>query len=1385
MKMRFMLFIALLLPNMLWAGDLDHLVFEPPKNIANGKSIVLVSGDEEYRSEESLPMLAKILAKRHGFKTTVLFAIDRESGIINPNDNTNIARLDLLADADLMVLATRWRVLPGEQLQHFLDYFNAAKPIIALRTATHPFNNDDHYGGYDWQNFGVKVVGENWLNHHGEHKVQGGRGVIVDENKAHPILNNVKDIFTWSDIYGIENLDESKATVLLRGAVTESLEEDSKLVEGKLNNPTMPLAWVKDYPTPNGKKQGEIFATTAGAAYDFQKADLRRLVVNAAYYLLDMSVPAKADVAYVDPFEPSFYGFQDPDYFTKRKLRVEDFKLGHSGKSILSPAELKAMGVETTIKLKRDNRIVLLGNGYAERMLRYGHFETEVYARNSDKDVSIRTLARPGYTPGFRPHPSRNSQWAFPGAEKFHPEYSHHSGKGHHPTTDEWLYEIAPDVMVAFFGFNESFDGPEGVDNYKAELAAFVDHSLANKYNGKHAPKMALVSPIAFQDLSAKYDLPNGKETNKNLKLYRDAMEEIAEQKGIHFVDLYTPTLKIFNNTDKQLTVNGAHLNEAGYELVAPILSDALFGEQKKRSTASLSKIHETVLDKNWYWFQSYQMPNGVHVDGRRFEPYGKDNYPEETKKVKQMTVNREELIWSLLNGAKYDLSVADSKTQTLSEIKSNVKEEQLGKYLYGQEAQDSITTAEGYEMKLFASEVEFPNLANPAQMSFDDEGRLWVATLPSYPHYRAGDERPNDKILIYEDTDNDGKADKEIVFADNLNMPIGFEITEYGVYVSQAPDLVLLKDEDGDDKADSQEIILSGFDTHDTHHAIGAFTADPSGSIIMEEGVFLHSNVETAYGPVRAVNGGFYRFTPRTQKLERIVQTLIPNPWGVAYDKWGQDFFLSTSNPDVHWMLPVQMKTRYGQLTIGTDTIIEPNHRVRPTSGIEFVYSSHFPDEVQGDFVLNNVIGFLGGKQHKLEDDGTGYVSSHRQDLFKSSDSNFRPVDLEFAPDGSLYVVDWHNQLIGHMQHNARDPLRDHAHGRIYRLTYPEKPLVKDHIDLTDYSADALFKVLEEPDYRTRYRARRLLRGFSEKALLTAKKKWVNSLDQSADNYERLLLEAMWTSNSENSYDQNLVRKLLKANSYKVRAAAVRELRYQMDAFDDVVDLLKQAAKDEAGRVRMEVIAAASWLDNKQALDIVYTVGEQEIDAWMKNAFVQTVANLGGTWKFKEKAIANEAGHLSKEMQAVYFKGKEIYREEGFCGTCHQLDGNGLPAAGFPPLAGSEWVTEHPKRLIDVTLNGLMGRITVKGVEYVGHVPMTPFKGMLNDEEMAAVLTYVRNAFGNQEDPISAEQVKAVRDTEKEGRGFWTLEELEAKYPEIKESQEEEEEEMEIHGHF
>ncbi|MEO1010767.1 MAG: PVC-type heme-binding CxxCH protein [Bacteroidota bacterium] len=1033
-----------------------------------------------------------------------------------------------------------------------------------------------------------------------------------------------------------------------------------------------------------------------------------------------------------------------------------------------------------TIRLERGDHIVLVGNNLAWRMMHFGHFETEMQLRYPKDSLFIRNMGDAANTPGFRPHAARPSPWAFPGADKFEHESGskihfeeddgghQKGGVGHFPSPDEWLKSLKADIIIAFFGYSESFRGPKGLEAYKAELRAFIQHTLKQRYNDRSSPKLALVSPIAFEDLSHKMDLPNGEKENKNLKLYANAMAEIAEEEGVVFVNAFEITKKWFESKETDFTSDGFQLNDKGYQKFSKLVLDEVFGEGEPKAEEYRELVHSAVKEKNWFWLNDFKIPNGVHVYGRRYNPFGPDNYPHEIEKIRQMTVIRDTAIWQALKGKKMDLSKSDARTKKLPHIASNYKVNKKNgnpEYLYGQEALEKIKVAPGYKIELFASEKEFNNLANPVQMSFDNKGRLWVGVMPSYPHYRAGDGKPNDKILILEDTDGDNKADKETIFAEDLHLTIGFELAPEGVYLSQGNDLLLLKDTDGDDKADDSEIILSGFDDHDTHHAFSAFSSDPSGAIYMGEGTFLHTSVETAYGPVRATNGGFYRYNPQRHHLERTAQLAIPNPWGIAFDDWGQNFFIHTSGPAATWMLPGTIVPRYGVSSPIPKNFIEKEHLVRPTSGIEFVSSRHFPDNVQGDLLINNTIGFLGTKQHKVMDDpnSAGYITRHRQDLVYADDKNFRPVDLEFAPDGSLYVIDWHNVLIGHMQHNARDPLRDHVHGRVYRITYPTRPLVEP-AKIVDAKISELLDNLKLPEYRTRYRTRRELRGRKTSEVLEHLSHWVNDLDTKDVKYEQWLLEALWVSWGANQVDKELLNTLLNAKDFRARTAAVRVLRYTGHQVQDQAELLMKAVQDTNARVRLEALVAASWLGKEAGLPIIEEAGKKGMDQWTEKPYEAAIAHLNKRRLGEKKETLNT--DFTGTNREMFKKGKEIYERDGYCATCHQPDGKGLQASQFPPLIGSKWVTGSEERLIKLTLNGLMGPIEVLGKKYPGQVPMTPFGVMLNDEEMASVLTYVRNMPGNKALPILPATVKKIREQTKEKKGFYSPEELLREHP-------------------
>jgi type 1 glutamine amidotransferase len=292
-----------------FASAADPWLVVEPAGSAKGKNIVLISGDEEYRSEEMLPQLAKILAKHHGFKCTVLFAINPKDGTINPNQSDNIPGLEALDSADLMVIFTRFRRLPDEQMKHIVDYVEAGKPIIGLRTATHAFDPKPGttYAKWRWNSkewdggFGRQVLGETWINHHGNHGKQSTRGIIAPGEANHPILRGIKDGDIWgtTDVYGVRLPMSSACTPLVLGQSLAGMKPTDPPAPGKVNDPMMPIAWTKMY------KSGRTFTCTLAAAQDLENEGLRRLLVNACYWTIGLEVPERAVVDLIGTYRPS------------------------------------------------------------------------------------------------------------------------------------------------------------------------------------------------------------------------------------------------------------------------------------------------------------------------------------------------------------------------------------------------------------------------------------------------------------------------------------------------------------------------------------------------------------------------------------------------------------------------------------------------------------------------------------------------------------------------------------------------------------------------------------------------------------------------------------------------------------------------------------------------------------------------------------------------------------------------------------------------------------------------------------------------------------------------------------------------------------------------
>ncbi|MCP4195313.1 MAG: azurin [Planctomycetaceae bacterium] len=849
-----------------------------------------------------------------------------------------------------------------------------------------------------------------------------------------------------------------------------------------------------------------------------------------------------------------------------------------------------------TLKLQKGDHICLVGNGLGESLQHANYWETQLHQRYPDHELVVRNLCFPADEAFLRP---RSENFGSP---------------------DDHLKHSSASVILYFLGATEAFAGPQGIDSFKTDLDKLVNETQAKKFDGQEAPRIVLISPSAHEDL----DDPNRPDVdpiNANLRLYTEAMKEVAAKTGVGFVDLFTPSQQFLAGA-QQLTINGVHFNQAGHQQLAKTLDQGLFGADGSSETID-SRLKAEIDEKNFQWWHRYRAVDGFYIYGGRsklrFEPdksiSNRDVMEREREILDAMTANRDQRIWAIAKGQSIGETIDDSNVPEFISVKTNFNIEQQGKtgqldYLSPDQAIEQFELGEGFEINCFASEQDFPELANPVQFTFDAQGRLWVVCMPSYPQYQPKTD-VNDKLLILEDTDQDGRADSCIVFANGLHVPTGFELADGGAYVAQQPDILFLQDTDGDDRADLRIRRLRGFDSADTHHAISAFEWGPGGALYFQEGTFHHSQIETPYGPVRLKNSGVFRYEPRTEKLGVFVSYNFANPWGHVFDRWGQNFVADASGGANYFGTAFSGHVGYNRKHRKMNQFIKK--RFRPTAGCEFVSSRHFPEALQGNFLLNNCIGEQGVYQHQMNDDGSGFNGKEVEFIVRSKDRNFRPVDLQFGPDGALYVCDWQNALVGHMQHSIRDPSRDHDHGRIWRITCKDRPLLEP-VKIAGEPIPSLLDLLKEPENRTRYRARLELRLHKTKDVAAAIRNWLKELNPADRDYEHQRLEALWVLQHHNHVDADLLQQVLNSSDPRARAAATRVLCYWRDQLDDPLGMLADRAVDEHPRVRLEAVRACSFFKGEEAItaaEIALSSLAEPDDTYLKYTLKETMDTL------------------------------------------------------------------------------------------------------------------------------------------------------------------------------
>jgi putative heme-binding domain-containing protein len=555
-----------------------------------------------------------------------------------------------------------------------------------------------------------------------------------------------------------------------------------------------------------------------------------------------------------------------------------------------------------------------------------------------------------------------------------------------------------------------------------------------------------------------------------------------------------------------------------------------------------------------------------------------------------------------------------------------------------------TFTVAPGFEVTLWAAD---PLLAKPIQMNWDPQGRLWIASSEHYPQIKPG-EKANDKIIVLEDTNGDGKADKTTVFADGLLIPTGLEPGDGGVYVANSTELVHLSASKPGQKADKKRVLLSGFGTEDTHHIIHTFRWGPDCRLYFNQSIYIHSHVETPSGVKRLNAGGIWKFNPDKTELDIFARGWV-NSWGHAFDKYGQSLATDGAGGEgINHAIPGAY-----YLTSQGPHAQRILHGMNPGSpkycGLEVVSGRHFPDDWQGDVITND---FRGHRvcRFKLQDDGSTFAAREMTEVIKSNHPAFRPIDVKMGPDGALYIADWYNPIIQHGEVDFRDERRDKTHGRIWRVTAKNRDLVKPP-KLVGATVPELLEQLKAPEQWTRQQAKRVLKEMGAEKVLPDLRKWVETLDKEDEVSH---LEANWVRIAcDDVLPMTAVEHLRSPNA---APAVIRSLVYDLERpkpanptsaakaweFNYLAAQirLKLAIVSDNPRERLEAIRCLPLLKEAKAVETALAALDKPMDRTLDYALWLTVRELEPYWMPEFQAgkltFGGDAKKLAFALNAV-----------------------------------------------------------------------------------------------------------------------------------------------------
>lgn len=916
---------------------------------------------------------------------------------------------------------------------------------------------------------------------------------------------------------------------------------------------------------------------------------------------------------------------------------------------------------------KKDlNRIVLVGGSLISGMENHPFFEYSMVRLFSKEPISVRNIGWPAddvfglARSQFGSGQNARSIWKPPVAEEGEEE----DGFGFEMLKKN-IDETAPTTLIIGYGNEVAFsEKEEDLELFKSGYMRLLDFVEKKKI------KLILLSPtkneVAFSSLE------KCKTRNNWLGKASVFIKEQASQRGHTFIDLYSELIQ--DPKQHLFTDNGIQLNQGGYEKMSDILlsklglnvkddfsitidekanvlnttncqinnfSPTVYGASfdltptqalyagkliskepvtifirgqlysKGQDTVSFlnlstdslrqNRLINTIKEKNRLHRNRLRPLNEAYISLFRSHEMGHLAY--ELDDLLRLVEEKEIEISKLLYSDTYDVEIELIKPYKAPKVYSEYLVPAFPPEPNIAQELAAFNIAEGYEISLFASD---PIIANPISINWDSKGRAWVATSSTFPHLKPGRE-PNDKLIILEDTDNDGKADKHTVFAEKLLNPYSVMPVAGGAYVTSATEFLFLVDTDGDDKSDERRIVYDGFGNADASHMIHGLRWAPWGDLYFTQGIYINSFVDTPYGR-RVLNGtGTWAFRPENESLEIISRGLV-NPWGLAFDQWGQSFATSgAGNGGINYVFPGSAH----RMAVGAANVLPGLNSGKPKyTSAEFIYSRHFPKNWQGSIITND---YRANRtvRYSITPEQSSYLSKEVETIIKADQRSYRPVESKIGPDGALYIVDFFDPILGHGEIDFYHPVRDNAHGRIWKVTKKGSPLIPVQ-NFANESSEELLEQLKSPEQYTRLQANRAYveqKGDPKKVI-----DWIYNLRKSDQNYTQHRLEGLWLLRALNHYDEPTILKSLNSNNSHEKAAAVRMLAH-WEKQEENLDLLNVLIEDYNPQVRLETLHALRAMGGIGAAEIAIKALNKPMDQYLEFALNLTISSLQNEW--------------------------------------------------------------------------------------------------------------------------------------------------------------------------